>query len=178
MQRENAKERIEQACLELLKTMSLESLRTQELIERAGVSRSTFYRLYQDKYEVANGIYKKQTEKIIQDMPSLKDWKEWSYILHSYMREHRQFFRNIASYRGQNSFGEFLCQYFTSNVLRLRANKEEELTEDQRYAVRAFSLIGAQSTVDWILNDFKPDDETLIRRNEACIPECIRHLYE
>ena len=62
MQRENAKERIEQACLELLKTMSLESLRTQELIERAGVSRSTFYRLYQDKYEVANGIYRKQTE--------------------------------------------------------------------------------------------------------------------
>ena len=48
MQKENARERIVQACLELLKTTSLEALRTQDLMEKAKVSRSTFYRLFPD----------------------------------------------------------------------------------------------------------------------------------
>ena len=178
MQKDRTKERIAQACLELLNTTSLEAIRTQDIIEKAGVSRSTFYRLFLDKYEVANWIYKKQAEEIIQDMPSLKHWKQWTLVLHAYMREHKAFFRNIASYQGQNSFRYFLCRYFTNNITRTSGDKDTELTDEQRFAMYAFSLIGAQATVDWILNGFKPDDETLLRRLDACIPACIRSLYE
>ena len=176
--KEKAKERITLACMDMLNTTSLESLRTQDLIQRAKVSRSTFYRLFLDKYEVANWVYKRVIEDIIRDMPSLKDWKKWTYIEHDYIRAHRQFFRNIASYRGQNSFEEFLHQYFAGNCMKWRTNKDEDITEEQRYAAYAFSLIAARSTIDWILNDFKPDDDTMIARNEACIPPCIRRFYE
>ncbi len=176
--KESARERITRACMDMLNTTSLEALRTQDLIERARVSRSTFYRFFPDKYEVANGVYKRLIEDILQEMPSLKDWKKWSYVEHDYMRAHKQFFRNIASYRGQNSFEEYLHQYYTNNILRARTDREKEPTETQRYAADAFSLIAARSTIDWILNDFSPDDDTMIRLNEACIPPCIRSFYE
>ena len=177
-QKEKTKEKIAQACLELLNTTSLEALRTQDLMAKAGVSRSTFYRQFPDKYEVVNWIYQKQAEEIIKDLPELKSWKEWTIALHAYMREHKQFFRNVASYRGQNSFGEFLCKYFMGNVQKTRREITEKMTDEQRYAVYAFSLVGAQATVDWILNGFQPDDETLVRLLDACIPSCIRSLYE
>lgn len=178
MQKEGARERITHACLELLNTTSLESLRAQDIMVKAGVSRSTFYRLFLDKYEVVNWVYQKQVEEIIRDMPDLKSWKEWTFIIHDYMREHKQFFRNIASYRGQNSFEEFLCNYFMGNVKRTSGHIIEKMTGEQQYAVYAFSLVGAHATVDWILNGFQPDDATLLRLLDACIPSCIRMLYE
>lgn len=178
MQREKTKERITKACMELLNTTSLEALRAQDIMEKAGVSRSTFYRLFQDKYEVATWVHKKMVESILRDKPALRDWKKWTYIEHDFMRAHKQFFRNIASYHGQNSFEEFLCQYYMNNSLRLRTNSNQELTEDQRYAAYAFSVIAARSTIDWIKNNFQPDDDTIIRRNEMCIPSCIRCFYE
>ena len=173
-----AKMKIAHACIELLNTTPLESLRTQDLIQKAGVSRSTFYRLFLDKFDVANWIYWHEAEKIVQGTPKLKDWKEWTRVTHAYMRKHKQFFRNLASYQGQNSFGAFLREYFACNTLNYRTNNGTEVSEDQRYAIYAFSLIGAQSTIDWLQNDCQPDDETIIRRNEMCIPECIRSFYE
>ena len=98
--------------------------------------------------------------------------------MHTYMRNHKQFFRNIARYRGQNSFGEFLCNFFLGNIQKTRKDLIGTMTEEQKYAMYAFSLVGAQATIDWILNDFQPNDETLIRLLEACIPACIRFLYE
>lgn len=173
-----AKDRITQACIELLNTTSLETLRTQDLIKKAKVSRSTFYRLFPDKYEAANSIYKKLIENIINEAPSLKDWKKWTYAEHRYIRAHKHFFRNIAGYRGQNSFEEFIHQYYTDNIFKCRTNKEGKITDEQHYAAYAFSLIAARSTINWILNDCKLDDETMIRLNEACIPPCIRPFYE
>ncbi len=176
--KENTRNRIAQACLELLNTTSLETLRAQDIMEKAGVSRSTFYRHFLDKYEVAAWVYQQQAESIIQDRPDLKSWKDWTRLLRSYMREHKAFFRNVASYQGQNSFRDFLRTYFMGNVLKHCKRKGIAITEDQRYAIYASSLIAAQSTVDWILDDFSLDDETAIRRNELCIPPCIQFLYD
>lgn len=164
--------------LEMLHDMPLESLRVQDLIRKAGVSKSSFYRMFLDKYEVATWIYKKQADEIVQKAPKLSDWKEWSRALHVYIREHKAFFRNIASYHGQNSFADFLTEYFCGNIIRFRSNGGEALTEDQRFAVRAFSILGAQMTVEWILNGFEPEDDVLVHRMELCIPACIRSLYQ
>ena len=178
MEKASARERIAGACMALLETTSLESMKTQDLMEKAGISRSTFYRLFADKFEVANWIYQRETEKIIRDYPDLKNWNEWSLVLHNYMRAHKKFFRNIAGYTGQNSFRDFLCRYFAGNVLKYRTGGDSEVTEEQRFAVQAFSLVGAQTTVDWIQNGFQPDAETLLGWLNACIPPCIRSFYQ
>ena len=178
MKADGKRAQIAAACASLLEKTSLEALRTQDLIAAAGVSRSAFYRLFLDKYEVANWIYRSETEKLIREMPRLSDWKQWTLALHAYMRAHAAFFRNIAGYSGQNSFEEFLHQYFSGNVMRTRADAGSPLSDEQRFAVDAFSLIGARTTVEWIRAGFRPDDETLLRRLDACIPACIRPFYE
>ena len=178
MQGDKTRTKIAQACMELLETTPLEALRTQDILKKAGVSRSTFYRCFPDKYEVANWVYQDQTEKIIRQYPNLKDWTEWTVVLHDFMRAHRRFYRNIASYEGQNSFRDFLCRYFMNNVLRTRSRRDREITEDQKYGIYAFSLVGAQATIDWIKNGFEPNTETFMHRLKLCIPEHIREFYE
>lgn len=178
MKQEMKKEEVALVLMQMLHETPLETLRVKDLLERANISKSSFYRMFLDKYEAANWVYRKQADEIVGNMPNLSGWKDWTYVLHDYMREHRAFFRNIASYRGQNSFQDFLTEYFYGNTVNFRENRQETVSEDQRFAVHAFCLVAAQTTVNWVLNGFDLDDETIIHRMELCIPECIRPFYQ
>lgn len=178
-QRKDAKrEQIAAAFIKLLEETPLEELRIQDLCREAGVSKATFYRLFPDKYEVGNWVYKSRVERIIREHPYLRCWSDWTLLIFAEMQENRRFFRHIASYRGQNSFFEFLANYFYSNVLSFRNASAPEPTKDQLYAIRMFSLIGAQATVDWIMQGCQPAPEEVQRRAELCLPDCIRVFYQ
>ena len=41
-----------------------------------------------------------------------------------------------------------------------------------------FSLVGAQVTVDWIMQGFQPESEEVQRRAELCLPDCIRANFQ
>lgn len=116
--------------MRMLEDTPLENLRIQELCVQAGVSKATFYCLFPDKYEVGNWIYKSRVDRIISEHPYLRCWSDWTMLNFSEMLKHRRFFRNIASYRGQNSFLEFLASYYYANVLGFRNASTPEPTGD------------------------------------------------
>lgn len=175
---DSKREQIAAAFILLLEDTPLENLRIQELCARAGVSKATFYRLFPDKYEVGNWIYKIRANRIISEHPYLRCWSDWTMLIFSEMLEHRRFFRNIASYRGQNSFLEFLASYYYANVLSFRNASTPEPTGDQLFAIRMFSLVGAQVALDWIMQGYQPEPEEVQRRAELCLPDCIRAYFQ
>ncbi len=177
MKKDEKRERLAQVLMDMLNTTSLEDLRIQELCERAGVSKSTFYRLFTDKYDLAFWIYKNQADQVVNDLPDLSRWDEWTYRIFDVILKNKTFYRNYAAYRGQNSLYECILRYYQHNIFTYRTKRNMEMTEDQRFAVYAFSVAGAQATVDWILNGFSPSVETVQRRMELCVPECIREFY-
>lgn len=121
-QRSDAKrERIAAAFMRMLEDTPLENLRIQELCVQAGVSKATFYRLFPDKYEVGNWIYKSRVDRIISEHPYLRCWSDWTMLNFSEMLKHRRFFRNIASYRG----AELLSGVFGKLLLCQRARLQE-----------------------------------------------------
>lgn len=177
MRKSDKRERLAEVLMDMLNTTSLEDLRIQELCELANVSKSTFYRLFIDKYDLAFWIYKNQADQVVTDFPDLSQWSEWTERIFDVILKNKTFYRNYASYRGQNSLFECLLRYYQQNIFRYRKKQEMEMTEDQRFALYAFSVAGAQATVDWIQNGFTPAAETVQRRMELCLPECLREFY-
>lgn len=71
MQQEKKREILAAALIEMLNDTPLESLRTEDLCARAHVSKSTFYRFFRDKYELAFWIYKKHSNEMVLGKPTL-----------------------------------------------------------------------------------------------------------
>lgn len=173
----STKETITQALIEMLSETSLESLRIKDLIDRAHISKSTFYRQFLDKYDAANWIYKRIADEIVQSKPNLCNCTEWGRQLSVYMCQHRTLFRNICSYRGQNSFEEFLAEYFYANSIRYRKQPELMLTNEQDFAIHAYCYLSAHEHIRWIDNGFNPDFQTIQQLLHLCIPECVKEYF-
>ncbi|GFH42473.1 TetR family transcriptional regulator [Lactococcus hodotermopsidis] len=77
---------IEQAMSDLLKEKSFDQITTTELVKRAGISRSSFYTHYQDKYEMIDTyqrIFFTEVEYIF-DRHS-KDWRAAIYEIFEFL---------------------------------------------------------------------------------------------
>lgn len=58
-QKEESKEMIEEALFALMQEKSYSKIAVTEIVERAGVARRTFYRLYDGKDDVINSYFNK-----------------------------------------------------------------------------------------------------------------------
>lgn len=180
MKEEKKREQIVETFVEMVKEKPLEQIRVQDIVERAGVSKSTFYRLFRDKYEVMNSMYHAEMDSIVEQLSDLRNWKEWSRVEMEHIRRNKAFYRNIVSYEGQNSFFDFLVWFYRRNAKREIQRKLdcETISEKMQFAMEARSVMGAYSIVQWIKNDCVVEPEELVKYANECIPACIRKFYE
>ena len=96
---QNAKIYLAEALIELMKTKDLKDIHVKDIVKRAGVSRMTYYRYFEDKEEILHSYMKnimdeyleleKQTkhkfgtyEHILQNLNFFKQYKDYALCLH------------------------------------------------------------------------------------------------
>ena len=86
----DTKEHIVRVFQELLKWESFDTLSVQGIAAACGISRTTFYRFFQDKYDLLVWSYTKQIDELCGHVPSERD--RLSQIL-ALMVRNKQYFR-------------------------------------------------------------------------------------
>ena len=177
MASEGKRQAIMDAFIAMIEEMPLESVHTEELITRAGVSRSTFYRLFRDKYDVMNSIYLLHSKKMVYENPHLSNWKEPICPTSGGISV---FFRSVISYKGQNSFLDSAKEYYRDNMLRhIRKHfKEGDLPEEIAFSVDVYIQVSVFAVAWWIQGNCETPIETLISYVEGCIPRRIRYFFD
>lgn len=168
-----------EAFMSMIEEMPLEAIRVEDLIARANTSKTTFYRLFRDKYDVMNAIYLLESQRIVEENPDLSNWKDWTYVDMEHIRRHKGFYRHIISYNGQNSFRNTIKQYYTKNIMRqIKAEYQNgEIPEKILFAVDAYTEVNAFLVVWWVNRDCRTSIETLTEYAEDCMPESIRRYF-
>lgn len=130
------KQRIFDAFNELLNHTPFEKITVEMIIYQSGVSKSTFYRHFHDKYDVLNFNSMALAERLI-GQRVCRNWKEFLLNMFIGISEDSRYYRRAFRSSGQNAHSGFLYTYSFGIVEKcyLTTTAQTELSIRDRYSI-------------------------------------------
>jgi len=107
----------------LITEIDFQKISVEMIMKEAGISRSTFYRYFKDKYEVMNANYKNVLDYYIVPERS-KNYRDLCFHLFEYGKDNLKIFKRALDSTGFNSFSNFIYEYSYETALAItKANR-------------------------------------------------------
>ena len=158
----------------LLRAYQFEEITVKMIMEASGVSRSTFYRYYFDKYDVMNYNYKKRLDRWVSSQ-NCKSWRElYQRIFYATDRDRKRE-RNAFSYVGPNSYTAFLYDYSYSMIEEITMkSRGKPLTKEEKLQLSVFCYGGIAVDIDWINQKTDYPREEIAEQIYLAMPATLR----
>lgn len=167
------KEYIARVFQELLKRESFDTLSVQSIAAACDISRTTFYRFFQDKYDLLAWNYTKQIDDICGQVSSERD--RLSRILDLMIRNKQYFKKALKSDKKQ--FLEDCIFQRSVRSIQERLLQEPDIggLSDELLVKIEFCCVGAQYIMKkWLLGEAEEAPNVIADRILDCFPEPIR----
>ena len=136
----HTRERIIAAGFQLFESRPFEDVSVEDILQKAYVSRGTFYRYFHDKYELMYLYYSDFLNKNILAEFNGSNWYDLQVECYRFGAEHKRFFRNVKDSHEQDGFWWFLkdvsCAIFR-DIKRHNAGRAE-LTEEEEFTIQCY----------------------------------------
>ena len=170
---------------EMMKRKDLKDIHIQDICDKAGVSRPTFYYHFRDKYDLVAWIY-------LQDMIAAykeagvtsvargkEPYMEQMRVSLRKFREREGFYQSALKQLDQNSLRESMWQSCVNSSLNeirtiLGTNTLSSELED---AVKFYYYGINDLTCDWITGDLKRTEEEMVRYYLDFMPKVMSRAY-
>ena len=174
-----SEEKIAAAFEELLKTKSLDSVTVSEIMKKAGVSRSVFYKHFKDKYDLMNWIYRHEIEERVA-FCGIPDWHGRGIICFNYIKEKRDYFSKIGKYKEQNNFINLIFDYSYSTMSThlKQILKTDPLPFEIDYSLKLYCAEIKYIVEDWFNTGMKRSPEMIMHLSENNIPLLLSKYYK
>ena len=139
---------IAEAMKALMRTMPIEKITTKEILEKAGVSRRSFYRYFKDKYDLVEWIYDYDFCRFVDVRPEKSIWEYYPDILRS-LRADPEFYCNAFVFTGQNSFRAFCFEKLFPLIMNDFGDIFPDV-ETARFVVRRYVYAVFDAYVWWL----------------------------
>lgn len=150
------------------------SVSASDIIERAGVSRSTFYRCFSDKFDVANWAYKRYKNIRLQDKDQYYSFETGLRAQLAHLSENREFFAAVLRYRGQNSLSDFMVETNEEYMVQCWQIAHGKAPDFEAASVIAFSAAGLSYLLKrWVFNGCVEDPNAVVAAVCDCIPPIV-----
>ena len=125
-------ERIIAAGFELFETTPFDDITVEDILEKAYVSRGTFYRYFRDKYEVMYLYYSDFLHKNILAEFDGSNWAQLQEECYRFGSEHKAFFNNVKNNENQDGFWWYLTSVSIEIFRDIHCHNErrDTLTEE------------------------------------------------
>lgn len=130
----NAKKIIAEAAFSLFKERPFDDITVQMILDKAEVSRKTFYKYYFDKYELMELFYRSFMDQNIQENFNGRNFEQVVCHLYDFVKMNSSYFLNVVEISGHRSFWDFLREYSIEvyQSIRLQNTHADSLTEKER----------------------------------------------
>jgi AcrR family transcriptional regulator len=155
---------IVEALIELTIQKGFAAVTVQDIVRRAGINRATFYRHYQDKFDLldqyAEAVYQLPDKPPDPGSPTREDATLEKTVpglvrVLEHVRRHAKFFRVMLGKNGDPAFGAKIRQYIQK---RIRRSLPEALLSDENSADLCLSYVssGSVGVLSWWLEHETP----------------------
>lgn len=131
-----------QSLQQLMLTMPLEKISVNDIVEKAGVGRNTFYYHFADKYDLVTWYFQTGVTPFLFEHTKYGSWQDILLGLEAYFRQNKVFYQNALAYTGQNSLLEYIYDFMQKYYQQRLFECRPEMNSDAREFLSQF-LAGA-----------------------------------
>ncbi len=130
--RTNTKERLVASFKKLTKHQPIDKMTIREITDDAGVLRSTFYRHFQDKYQLLEHIYRSEVLGPASPLIQNEMLTEAVILIFIRMQQDRDFYGKVYRLEGQNSFESIVTVSLKQTMLEfIRTHSENRIARHE-----------------------------------------------
>ncbi|MDR0424937.1 MAG: TetR/AcrR family transcriptional regulator [Clostridiales Family XIII bacterium] len=144
----DARASITNAMYQLIQKYPMERITVDMIIRESDTSRSTFYRYFEDKYQLLSQFY----EDFAFDLFHYDNWYSVLFEIHTFFKANQSFFSHAFIVEGQYSYKKFMMNhgYRLASELYRRNNENAELSFEETEALHHYVAGGFHLTSRWI----------------------------
>ena len=176
---EQMKYRLAEAMKKCMKDSSVEKITVREIVETCGTTRQTFYRNFQDKYDLINWYFDKILLESFEHMGERKTVYEGLVKKFEFISEEKLFFRAAFKSDEQNCLKEHdfqLIMEFYTNKIEEKSGKK--LSEELRFLLEMYCQGSIYMTVQWVLGRKKATPQELAKMLTEAMPSELAVVFQ
>lgn len=176
-QREKMKYRLADAMKVCMKKMPVEKITVKEIVEACGTTRQTFYRNFQDKYDLINWYFDKILLESFQHMGEGDTVKEGLLNKFRYIEE-QLFFRAAFKTDEQNCLKqhdfELILDFYTRQI---EEKTGQPIDEKLKFMLEMYCQGSVYMTTQWVLGFRKSTPEKMASALVEAMPAELMEVF-
>ena len=164
---------------ELLKKRSFDNITVGEIADNCGLSRTTFYRQFKDKYDCMNWVYENKIAQIIAENSDIASWKNLVYQIASFLYEKKEYFAKVNNYTEQNSLVN--CIYRCGMNYAVDMVKKEKsastVSREDYYLLHMYMTATVECINIWLREGCPGGPDFLAEMQSSFMPEVLRKYF-
>ncbi|MBQ7528542.1 TetR/AcrR family transcriptional regulator C-terminal domain-containing protein [bacterium] len=166
---------------EVAEKKPIDKITVSDITENCGYSKTTFYRLFKDKYDLIVWDYVRRQRQIIEQIGnSGRGWKRTLLDEAFLFNEQKGYLKNLLLHtNGLDSFAKNMKQIHFHNLRKciLNISGMQELDIKTEMYVRMYCQGTVDLICDWIMDVYNVDPEELAEVFENCLPQPLRQYF-
>ena len=180
MKRKTAREILAESFRELAGSKPVDRITVPDIIENCGYSKTTFDRLFKDKYDLMAWDYAQRIQAIVSQTEKADyEWKQILWDVALLYNEQRDYLRNLLLHTsGYESFSRHMKQLHIETLTKcvLDASGLKELDVKTEMYVRTYCQGTVDLSCDWIMGAYQVTPEELAAVFEDCMPVPLQKI--
>ena len=176
---DKTKYRLAEAAKKCMASSGTDAMTVTQIVQTCGVTRQTFYRNFQDKYDLINWYFDKILIESFEHMGEGQTVYESLVNKFQYIQKETLFFRAAFKNDDQNCLRdhdfELITQFYTD---RIEGNTGKKMSDKIRFQLEMYCQGSIYMTVQWVLGNHKATPETLVRFLSESMPAELRDVFK
>ena len=159
----------------LIKKQPLDKITVTDIVSTAGKTRQTFYRHFQDKYDLVNWYFEKLVLKSFEEMNQGGTLQEALNLKFAFIEQEHAFFKEAFKSNDYNNLIHYdFCCIYDFYKEYIHQNTGKTLSSDIDFLLKMYCRGSVDMTVEWVLNDMPISKEDIVTYLIEAIPDKLK----